>query len=147
MPEYNGSGQLVSRCYGGNDVTGSSGAGAWVGSTPELAHLVAAIDGDFHIPDILGFFSVYQMTQRLDEETFPLGWLDCKDDGEWTRTGSFTGTSAIIKRFPDGACWILVTNTSTWRGSNFSKETGALLRNLRSRFAGRLPSRDLFQER
>ncbi len=147
VPEYNGSGQLVSRCYGGNDVTGSSGAGAWVGSTPELAHLVAAIDGDFHIPDILGFFSVYQMTQRLDEETFPLGWLDCKDDGEWTRTGSFTGTSAIIKRFPDGACWILVTNTSTWRGSNFSKETGALLRNLRSRFAGRLPSRDLFQER
>lgn len=144
VPEFNGSGRLVNRCYGGNDITGASGAGAWVGSTPELARLVASIDGCMHIPDILNFFSIYQMTQRLDDETFPLGWLDCKDDGEWTRTGSFTGTAALVKRFPDGECWILVTNTSTWRGPNFAKETTALMRSLRARFSDRMPARDLF---
>ena len=39
--EYNGSGRTVTRCYGGNDIHALSGAGAWVGSTPELARLVA----------------------------------------------------------------------------------------------------------
>lgn len=147
VPEFTGSGQEVNRCYGGNNITGTLGAGAWVGSSAELARLVASIDGDIRVPDILGFFSIYQMTQRLDDETFPLGWLDCKDDGEWTRTGSFTGTSALIKRYPDGTCWIFVTNTSTWVGPNFSKHVSGLFRSLRNRFSASLPEHDLFQAR
>ena len=147
VPEFTGSGQEVNRCYGGNNITGTLGAGAWVGSSAELARLVASIDGDIRVPDILGFFSIYQMTQRLDDETFPLGWLDCKDDGEWTRTGSFTGTSALIKRYPDGTCWIFVTNTSTWVGPNFSKHVSGLFRSLRNRFSASLPEHDLFLAR
>ena len=147
VPEFTGSGQEVNLCYGGNNITGTLGAGAWVGSSAELARLVASIDGDIRVPDILGFFSIYQMTQRLDDETFPLGWLDCKDDGEWTRTGSFTGTSALIKRYPDGTCWIFVTNTSTWVGPNFSKHVSGLFRSLRNRFSASLPEHDLFLAR
>ena len=136
----------VERCYGGNDIRGLSGAGAWIGSTPELARFVASIDGIPDLGDQISGFSVYQMTQRLSDEIFSLGWVDCTDDGEWTRTGSFSGTSALVKVFPDGECWILITNTSTWQGSRFSRETGALCKNLRGRFSERLPARNLFDE-
>ena len=140
---YDGRGQ-VERCYGGNDIRGLSGAGAWIGSTPELARFIASIDGIPDFEDQISEFSVYQMTQRLSDEIFSLGWVDCTDDGEWTRTGSFSGTSALVKVFPDNECWILITNTSTWKGSRFSRDTGALCKNLRSRFSDRLPVRDLF---
>ena len=142
---FDGRGQ-VERCYGANDIRGLSGAGAWIGSTPELARFIASIDGIPDIGDQLSAFSVYQMTQRLSDEIYSLGWVDCTDDGEWTRTGSFSGTSALVKTFPDGETWILISNTSTWMGSRFSRETGALCKNLRSRFSDRLPSRDLFSE-
>lgn len=142
---FDGRGQ-VERCYGANDIRGLSGAGAWIGSTPELARFIASIDGIPDIGDQLSAFSVYQMTQRLSDDIFSLGWVDCTDDGEWTRTGSFSGTSALVKTFPDGETWILISNTSTWMGSRFSRETGALCKNLRSRFSDRLPSRDLFSE-
>ena len=142
---YDGRGQ-VERCYGGNDIKALSGAGAWIGSTPELARFVASIDGLPGIEDQISEFSVYQMTQRLSDEIYSLGWVDCTDDGEWTRTGSFSGTSALVKVYPDGECWILITNTSTWKGSRFSRDTGALCKNLRERFSTRLPERDLFRD-
>jgi len=140
---FDGRGQ-VERCYGANDIHGLSGAGAWVGSTPELARFVTSING--RDKDQITDFSVYQMTQRLSDEIYSLGWVDCTDDGEWTRTGSFSGTSALVKVFPDGETWVLITNTSTWKGSRFSRDTGALCKNLRSRFGDRLPVRDLFTE-
>ena len=142
---FDGRGQ-VERCYGANDIHGLSGAGAWIGSTVELARFVASIDGIPAFPDQLSEFSVYQMTQRLSDDIYSLGWVDCTDYGEWTRTGSFSGTSALVKKFSDGECWILISNTSTWMGSRFSRETSALCRNLRRRFSARLPKRDLFLE-
>ena len=142
---FDGRGQ-VERCYGANDIHGLSGAGAWVGSTPELARFIASIDGIQSIGDQLSEFTLSQMTQRLSDDIFPLGWLDCTDDGEWTRTGSFSGTSALIKVFPNKECWIFISNTSTWMGSRFSRETGALCKNLQARFGNLLPVRDLFQD-
>ena len=145
ISSFDGRGQ-VERCYGGNDIHGLSGAGAWIGSTPELARFIASIDGLQDLGDQISEFSVYQMTQRLSDEIYSLGWVDCTDDGEWTRTGSFSGTSALVKVFPDGECWVLITNTSTWKGSRFSRDTGALCKNLRSRFGNQLPRRNLFEE-
>ena len=142
---FDGRGQ-VERCYGGNDIHGLSGAGAWIGSTPELARFVASIDGISAVPDQINPFTVYQMTARLSDEIFSLGWVDCTVEGEWTRTGSFSGTSALVKTFPDGETWVLISNTSTWMGSRFSRETGALCKNLRARFSDQLPERDLFAD-
>ena len=96
--------------------------------------------------DILLPFSVNQMTNYYDSDTFSLGWNDTKPTGEWTRSGSFSGTQALIKTYPDGECWIFISNTSTWRGSRFARNISDLFENLRSRFSTQLPSRDLFRE-
>ena len=145
-PSFDGLYASAEKCYGGNYISGLYGAGGWIGSTVELARLVCSIDGRGPVPDILEPFSVEQMTHYFDADTYGLGWVDCKPDGEWTRTGSFSGTSALIKVYPDGECWIMVTNTSAWRGSRFTRNTAALFRNLRSRFSSQLPTRDLFRE-
>ena len=142
---FDGKYASVQRCYGGNYISGLYGAGGWIGSVVELARLVSAIDGVGPVPDLLEPFSIRQMTVWYDDETYGLGWLDCRPEGEWTRTGSFAGTSALIKKYADGETWIFVTNTSTWRGSRFSRNTGALCFNLRSRFDDQLPKRDLFR--
>ena len=146
VPSFDGRFANVEKCYGGNDITGLLGAGAWTGSAPELARLVSCIDGYGPMEDILDPFSVMQMTHYVDDDTYALGWTDCNQLGEWTRTGSFSGTSAIVKVYPDGQCWILVSNTSAWRGARFTKDISALFRKLRARFGTRLPHRDLFQE-
>ena len=142
---FDGKYESVERCYGGNYISGLYGAGGWTGSALELARLVCSIDGHGPVPDILDPFSVHQMTVWFDDDTYGLGWLDCKPDGEWTRTGSFAGTSALIKVYPDGEIWVFITNTSTWRGSRFTRNSSALFRNLRSRFGTQLPRRDLFR--
>ena len=58
----------------------------------------------------------------------------------------FRGHIGPHKKYADGETWIFVTNTSTWRGSRFTRNTGALCRNLRDRFDSQLPTRDLFRE-
>ena len=147
VPSYDGRLASVEKCYGGNDITSLKGAGAWIGSAVEMARLVSCIDGRGPMEDILSEESVRRMTTWYDNDTFSLGWVDTKPDGEWTRTGSFSGTSALVKVYPDGECWVLISNTSAWRGSRFSRNTAALCKNLRSRFSPLLPVRDLFQER
>ena len=142
---FDGRYAAVEKCYGGNDVRGSLGAGGWTGSAAELARMVACIDGHGPLEDILVPFSVRQMTDYYDADTFSLGWNDTKPTGEWTRSGSFSGTQALVKTFPDGECWVFIANTSTWRGSRFAYNIAALFENLRSRFSSDLPVRDLFR--
>ena len=142
--EFNNSGRKVPRCYGGNNIEGLLGAGAWVGSTPELALLVAAIDGKPEVPDIISIESVEAMTEYFDPDTFSLGWNDTKPTGEWTRTGTFAGTSALVKYFPDGECWVFITNTSTYKGPALVKHTTELFESLRARYSDKFPKRNMF---
>ncbi len=146
VPEYNNSGRMVTRCYGGNDIRTLQGAGAWVASVPELMRLVAAIDGRPGIPDIISPASLAAMTEYFDAETYSLGWNDTKPDSGWMRSGSFSGTSALVKYFPDGECWILVTNTSTWKGPGLSRYHAGLFRALREGWSDKMPARDLFHK-
>ena len=142
--EYNLSGRMVERCYGANDIHGLSGAGAWCGSPAELCRFVASIDGKPEVRDIISKESVAAMTEYFDPQTYSLGWNDTKPDGEWTRTGTLGGTSALVKYFPDGECWIMITNTSTWKGPGFTRYTEALFRKCRELYSHSLPERDLF---
>ena len=144
VERYDNSGIQVQRCYGGNDIRALKGAGAWVTSVPELARFVASIDGQDEVPDILSRESIEAMTFPTDSVTYGLGWNDISEEGVWTRTGTFSGTSALIKNYPDGECWIMVTNTGTWRGPSFTKFTAALFERLRGEFSPVLPARDFF---
>ncbi len=144
VEEYNMSGRMVERCYGGNDIRALSGAGAWCGSTAELCRFVASIDGKPQVPDILTQESIDEMTEYFDSQTFSLGWNDTKPSDGWTRTGTLTGTSALVKYFPDGECWIMITNTSTWRGPGFTRYTDRLFKKCRELYSPLLPHRDLF---
>lgn len=144
VPEYNNSGDSVVRCYGGNDIKSLAGAGAWVASTPELALLVSAIDGREGIPDIISKESVDAMTEYFDQDTYSLGWNDTNPEKGWVRSGTFSGTNALIKYFPDGECWVFVSNTSTWKGPGLARKTAFLMSQLRMQYGSLLPARDLF---
>ena len=144
VPEFNNSGRLVERCYGENDITTALGAGAWVASAAELCRLVASIDGDRTVPDVISPQAVKLMTQEMPDHQFSLGWNYTPNNRPWIRTGSLVGTSALVLRYPDGECWVFITNTSTWKGHKFSQDTMALFEKLRKRFGSKMPKRNMF---
>ena len=144
VEEYNGSGVMVERCYGGNNIPLLSGAGAWCASPAEIARLVASIDGRPEVEDIISQEAVFQMTEYFDKETYSLGWNDTAPEKGWSRTGTLSGTCALVKYFPDGECWILITNTSTWKGPGQARYTDALFKQCRELYSDKLPQRDLF---
>ena len=144
VPEFNNSGRMVVRCYGENDITTALGAGAWVASAAELCRLVASIDGDRTVPDVISPQAVKLMTQEMPDHQFSLGWNFTPRNRPWIRTGSLVGTSALVLRYPDGECWVFITNTSTWKGHEFSKDTMALFEKLRKKFGSKMPKRNMF---
>lgn len=124
--EFNNSGNMVDRCYGNNDISSAGGAGGWVSSTTDIARFIAAIDGKAEVRDILTTSSIHKMTMWFDTNTYSLGWNDTSPVTGWVRTGSFTGTNALVWNRPDGLCWIFITNTSTSRGSKLARDLKAL---------------------
>lgn len=147
IEEYNKSGRIVERCYGGNNIPLLSGAGGWCGSTAELARFVAAIDGKPEVEDIISPESIAQMVEYFDRDTYSLGWNDTTPEKGWSRTGTLAGTSALIKYFTDGECWILITNTSTWKGPGLPRYTDEMFKACRDLYGDKLPKRDLFFNR
>ena len=119
------------------------GGGGWVGSAPELARMVATIDGRGPIADILSEESLKRMAIQGGMDAYPLGWMDSRD-GTLTRTGTLAGASLLIKLYPDGTCWIMISNTTTSRRSYFTKDMAELFLQLRGPYNGLFPARDLF---
>lgn len=146
IEEYNDSGKTVERCYGGNNIPLLSGAGAWCASPAEIARLVAAIDGNPEVEDIISEGSFNQMIEYFDKETFSLGWNDTTPEKGWSRTGTLSGTCALVRHYPDGECWVLITNTSTYRGPGQARYTEALFKECRQLYSNRLPERNLFKK-
>lgn len=142
--EYNNSGRMVEKCYGENDIPNLKGAGAWCASAAELSRFVASIDLLPGVKDILSKKSVEFMTREMPDHDFSIGWNFCPKGRPWIRTGSLSGTSALVLRYPDGECWILVTNTSTWKGHGFSNDTMRLFERLRQENRDKFPKRNLF---
>lgn len=142
--EYNNSGRKVEKCYGDTDIPRLSGAGAWAASAAELCRFIASIDGCSVVPDVISLSSVKTMTQQMPGGDFSLGWNFTPVGKPWVRTGSLAGTSALVMRYPDGQCWILITNTSTWKGHGFSLDTISLFERLRKKYMPLIPKRDLF---
>ena len=118
IPACNGSGELVPRSNGGNNIEDLYGAGGWVASPAELLRFLATINKNNTISNILSPASIEYMT---DEESkgLPIGWMQVSSTGEWTRTGTLAGTSALMKRQANGYSWVFLSNTSSWKGSRF----------------------------
>ena len=142
--EYNNSGKKVDKCYGDTDIPRLAGAGAWAASAAELSRLIASIDGCSVLPDVISSQSVKAMTQQMPSGDYSLGWNYTPVGRPWIRTGSLSGTSALVMRYPDGQCWILLTNTSTWKGHGFSIDTISLFEKLRKKYMKLMPKRNLF---
>lgn len=51
---------------------------------------------------------------EMCENALPLGWMNTNNQGDWWRSGTLAGTSAMLKRQRDGFCWAFITNTSNW---------------------------------
>lgn len=115
VPAFDGSGKMVPKPYGGNPIELLSSAGGWVASSIELAKLLVMIDGFKSYPDIIPNNLINQMVDGTKTRG-PLGWKTVKKNGEWVRTGSMAGTSAIMKRQANGFCWVVLFNTSSWNG-------------------------------
>lgn len=114
-PSIYGTNELVNPSYGGNDIESLGGAGAWIATAPDLMRFLLSIDGFDTFPDFLSSESVDYMTNKI-AGTSPIGWLSTISNGTWMRTGSFPGTSGVMKRQQDGTAWVVLFNTSAWNG-------------------------------
>jgi CubicO group peptidase (beta-lactamase class C family) len=114
-PSIYGNGELVSPTYGGNDIEALGGAGAWLATAPDLIRLLLAVDGFRTRQDILSDQSIKYMTDN-DNGYAPVGWKTTVYNGTWWRTGSFPGSTGMIKRQSDGIAWVVLFNSSAWNG-------------------------------
>lgn len=141
-PSVYGTGELVPACRGGNDIETLGAAGGWVATAPDLMRLLLAVDGFDYPKDILSPESIKFMTDVYNGYA-PIGWRATLMNGSWWRTGSFSGTSAMMKRMPDGTSWVVITNTSAWNGPELTSD----IDNMMAKFLARVrewPTEDLF---
>lgn len=119
---YDGSGRMVPKVYGSTNMSLLGSAGGWIASPIDLMKLLVVIDGDNQTKDILSAQSIAEMT-RVDEKGLdPLGWRSTNENGEWWRTGTLPGSSALVKREPNGISWVMITNTSNYKGPHLAIE-------------------------
>lgn len=117
-----GTGALVPRQYGGTDIEVLGSAGGWVASSIDLMKLMTYIDGYTEVVDFLNPLSIEKMTCPAESYLSPIGWRETYEDGVWWRTGTLAGSSALMVRQNDGISWVVLMNTSTWKGSRFTPD-------------------------
>ncbi len=113
-----GTGEKVPKFYGGNNMENLGAAGGWIASPSELMKLLVAIDGFTLQKDILQDSTIFKMTNPRKGKR-PFGWTGTDKNGLWWRTGTLSGTSALVKRDKNGLSWILVINTTPKYGARF----------------------------
>ncbi len=144
IESFDGSGAMRPREYGGNNITGLQGAGAWIASSAELMRLVASIDGEDGIKDILSPESITILNGREGHHGF--GWAYHYNKGyRLVRTGTMSGTCAYIEWRRNDFSFVFLTNTSHYRGSTFTKNNiSQMVRTAMSRVKEWPEGRDLF---
>ena len=142
-PSVYGTGEMVPASRGGNDIEALGAAGAWVATAPDLMRLLLALDNFSQPKDILTGNSIKFMTD-INNGYAPVGWRTTLTNGSWWRTGSFAGTTAMMKRMRDGTAWVVLMNTSAWNGPELTSDIDRMM----SKFLSRVkewPVDDLFR--
>jgi CubicO group peptidase (beta-lactamase class C family) len=143
IPCFDGSGRLVPKPYGGNPIELLGAAGGWIASSIELAKLLVMVDGFRNVPDMIPGYLVDQMVVNKDFRG-PLGWKTVKKNGDWIRTGSMAGTSAIMKRQSNGFGWVIIINSSSWKGPRLPAYVDYMMRQIEKKIT-HWPGTDLFK--
>ncbi len=143
IESFDGSGRLLLKTYGGNDIHLLGSAGGWLASALDLMKLMVVIDNNPKIKDILSPESIREMTQVDPTGLDPLGWRTTNENGEWWRTGTLPGTSALIKRQANGISWVILTNTSNYKGPRLAVEMDRVMSRILLK-VDRWPNYDLF---
>ncbi len=142
IASYDGSGVMRLREYGGNNINGLQGAGAWVCSSAELMRLIASIDGKPRVPDILTPQSIKEMKTLRRKGDFGYGWAR-SGGSTLVRTGTMSGTCAFVEYKVSGLSFVMITNTSNYLGSKFTNRIGRTVRDALVRVK-EWPEQDLF---
>lgn len=119
---FDGSGKIVSQIYGGNDINLLGAAGGWVASAPELLRFIVGIDGFPGKPDILTNSSIEIMTQKPKVSKHLFGWRGTDGYGTWWRTGTLSGTTALVMRYQNEIEWVVLLNTTNKKRSVIHNE-------------------------
>ena len=143
IPSFDGSGTMVPKPYGGNPIELLCSAGGWIASSVELAKLMVLIDGFRSVPDMISGHLIDQMVVNKDFKG-PLGWKVVKKNGDWIRTGSMAGTSAIVKRQSNGFGWVIIINSSSWKGPRLPAYVDYMMRQIEKKITS-WPKKDLFK--
>jgi len=143
ISSFDGSGRMVPKPYGGNPIELLGSAGGWISSSIELAKFMVLIDGFRSVPDMIPHHLINQMTEDKDFRG-PLGWKAVKDNGDWIRTGSMAGTSAIMKRQSNGFCWVVIINSSSWKGPRLPAYVNYMMGKIEKKITS-WPKNDLFK--
>ena len=143
---FDGSGKKKLREYGGNNIRGLMGAGAWVSSAAELMRLVASVDGKPGVPDVISLKSVKEMKRIRSKRDFALGWARYHSkEKALVRTGTMSGTSAFIELKEKGLSFVIITNTSHYTGPRFTNSLILVMHQAMKLVPHWNTSRDLFE--
>jgi len=133
----------VKRSYGGNDIQTLGPAGGWIASSTDLLKFMLSIDG-LNIPDdILSQESIETMITPQKPYLDPIGWRGTRRHS-WYRTGTLAGTSALMVKRDDGFSYVVLFNSSTWKGPMLSSDIRRMM-NRAIRKTDEWPDYNLFE--
>ena len=116
---------MVPRNAGGNDLKMLGPAGGWVASSVDIAKLLIGVAG-YENHNILSREIINEMTTR-EAYIQPLGWIGSDNNGRYWRSGSLSGTSAMVVKEKNGLSWVFLSNTSTRSGNKLPRMIDAVV--------------------
>lgn len=140
---FNGSGKKVYKPYGADDIEMLGPAGGWLATGVDLMRVLVLVDGySKRYEDILSTDLINKMVNGVGGVQQPLGWRSVKGQ-HWWRTGTLSGTSALLTRDANGYSWVIIANTTPRRGSFPGTSRWAIREGIK--MVKSWPTQDLFE--
>ncbi len=140
---FTGSGKMMYKPYGADDIEMLGPAGGWVANSVDLMRVLVLVDGySKRYKDILSQDLINKMVKGVGGINQPLGWRSVRGE-HWWRTGTLSGTSALLTRDENGYSWVIVSNTTPRRGSFPSTSRWAIREGIK--MVKSWPTHDLFE--
>lgn len=141
---FDGSGKMAYKPYGADDIEMLGPAGGWIATGADLMRVLVLVDGyKKRYKDILSDDLMDKMVKGVGGVQRPLGWRSVNGE-HWWRTGTLSGTSALLTRDLNGMSWVIVSNTTPRRGSFPSTSRWAIREAFKQ--VKSWPDHDLFEQ-